>query len=165
MKTQVLDNAQISKIIKRMAYQIYEQNFNEKEIILVGIISQGYELAKLIHAELASICSIKISLLSISFNKILPNENETIILPKPLKYTNKTVIIIDDVLNTGKTLMYASLPFLHGQVSKLQVAVLVDRNHKKFPVAANFIGISLSTTLQEHISVVMEKKKINVFLQ
>ncbi|MCX6185746.1 MAG: phosphoribosyltransferase family protein [Bacteroidetes bacterium] len=165
MKTQVLDSKQISKMIKRMAYQIYESNFSEKELILVGISGQGYELAKLIQTELEGICSIKIQLTQLDLNKSKPEESLINIMPDNIKYKNKSIIVIDDVLNTGKTLIYSCLPFLKWQVKKLQVAVLVDRNHKNFPISADFIGISLSTTLQEHIHVVMEKKKFNVYLE
>jgi pyrimidine operon attenuation protein/uracil phosphoribosyltransferase len=165
MKTQVLDSKQISKMIKRMAYQIYESNFSEKELILMGIAGQGYELAKLIQSELEEICSIKLQLTQLELNKLKPEESQITLKPDNIKFANKSIIVVDDVLNTGKTLIYSCLPFLKWQVKKLQVAVLVDRNHKNFPISADFIGISLSTTLQEHIHVVMEKKKINVYLE
>jgi pyrimidine operon attenuation protein/uracil phosphoribosyltransferase len=75
------------------------------------------------------------------------------------------VVLVDDVLNTGRTLIYAMVPFLAAKVKSIQVAVLVDRNHHSFPVNADYKGISLQTTLQEHVTVVMEKRKISVYLE
>lgn len=158
MKTKVLNHPDIEKIIKRMAYQIYENNFGDKQITLVGIKSKGYEIAKLLQAELDTISPLKSTLLEVTMDKEQPTLAGTIIKPAPFEVKG-TVIIVDDVLNTGRTLVYAALPFLNLKINKLQVAVLVDRNHKMFPVAANYIGIQLNTTFQEHVSVELNKQK------
>ncbi len=158
MKTKVLNHPDIEKIIKRMAYQIYENNFGDKQITLVGIKSKGYEIAKLLQAELDIISPLKSTLLEVTMDKEQPTLAGTIIKPSPFQIKG-TVIIVDDVLNTGRTLVYAALPFLNLKINKLQVAVLVDRNHKMFPVAANYIGIQLNTTFQEHVSVELNKQK------
>ncbi|MES2381630.1 MAG: phosphoribosyltransferase family protein [Bacteroidota bacterium] len=158
MKTKVLNHPDIEKIIKRMAYQIYENNFGDKQITLVGIKSKGYEIAKLLQAELDTISPLKSSLLEVTMDKEQPTPAGTIIKPVPFQVKG-TVIIVDDVLNTGRTLVYAALPFLNLKINKLQVVVLVDRNHKMFPVAANYIGIQLNTTFQEHVSVELNKQK------
>jgi pyrimidine operon attenuation protein/uracil phosphoribosyltransferase len=165
VKTKVLNHSDIEKIIKRMAYQIYENNFGDKHITFVGISSRGYEIAKLLQAELDIISNLKSNLLEITIDKEAPSIESTVI--KPAKFEVKgTVVIIDDVLNTGRTLVYAALPFLNYKLSKLQVAVLVDRNHKKFPIAADYTGIQLNTTFQEHVSVEQNKKKqFEVYLQ
>ena len=165
MKTKVLNHSDIEKIIKRMAYQIYENNFGDKYITLVGISSRGFEIAKLLQNELDSISNLKSNLLEITIEKDNPSNETTII--NPAKFDIKgTVVIVDDVLNTGRAMVYAALPFLNLKAPKIQVAVLVDRNHKKFPIAADYTGIQLNTTFQEHVSVEINKKKqFDVFLQ
>lgn len=165
MKTKVLQHSDIEKIIKRMAYQIYENNFGDKHITLVGISSRGFEIAKLLQNELDLISNLKSILLEITIEKENPSLDTTVI--KPLKFEIKgTVVIVDDVLNTGRAMVYALLPFLSLKAPKIQVAVLVDRNHKKFPVAADYTGIQLNTTFQEHVSVEINKKKqFDVYLQ
>lgn len=162
-RTQILTHEQVKQIVKRMAYQIYENNFDEKELILAGISGRGETLANMLCEELGEISRLKLHKITITINKENPSESTTLLSSEiPLK--DKKAIIVDDVLNTGRTLIYALLPFLKGNATKIQTAVLVDRNHKTFPVSADFIGTSLSTTLQEHITVEIEKKKINVFL-
>jgi pyrimidine operon attenuation protein/uracil phosphoribosyltransferase len=165
VKTKVLSHSDVEKIIKRMAYQIYENNFGDKHITLVGISSRGFEIAKLLQTELDSISNLKSVLLEITIVKENPSTETTVI--SPAKFDIKgTIVIIDDVLNTGRALVYAALPFLNYQINKLQVAVLVDRNHKKFPIAADYTGIQLNTTFQEHVSVEINKKKqFDVYLQ
>jgi len=165
VKTKVLSHSDVEKIIKRMAYQIYENNFGDKHITLAGISSRGFEIAKLLQTELDSISNLKSVLLEITIEKENPSNETTKI--KPLKFELKgTVVIVDDVLNTGRAMVYAALPFLNLKASKIQVAVLVDRNHKKFPIAADYTGIKLNTTFQEHVSVETNKKKqFEVYLQ
>jgi pyrimidine operon attenuation protein/uracil phosphoribosyltransferase len=158
VKTKVLNHPDVEKIIKRMAYQIYENNFADKHITLVGIQSKGYEIAQLLQLELEQISPLKCHLLEAIINKESPASDPALI--KPAQFEAKgTIVLVDDVLNTGRTLVYAALPFLNTTLNKLQVAVLVDRNHKLFPVSANYVGIQLNTTFQEHVSVEFNKKK------
>jgi pyrimidine operon attenuation protein / uracil phosphoribosyltransferase len=164
MKTQILDHQQVQKILRRMAYQIYERNFDKKEIVFAAITGQGVEIAKRIKEELEQITKIKISLLEIEISKEKPDFDSAKITPSIKSFQNKTIIMFDDVLNTGRTLIYGMHPFLQEPCQSLQIAVLVDRNHKSFPVAADFIGLSLQTTLQEHVSVTMKAGKIFVYL-
>lgn len=165
MKTHIVDHLQVKKIIKRMAYQIYEHNFELKEILLASINGQGKEVAKLLGEELKGISKIKVSYLTISLDK-LSHSIEGVHLSEPnIKLADRTILLVDDVLNTGRTLIYGMLPFLQSKVSSLQVAVLVDRNHKSFPVNADYKGISLQTTLQQHVTVSMKNNKINVYLE
>lgn len=162
-KTKIVDAAQVKKIIRRMAYQIYERNFDAKDLVLAAITGQGIEVAKQLSEELAQISKIKVETVEVTLNKSNPIIKETFVKPS-IKFTGKTVVMVDDVLNTGRTLVYAMMPFLDAKVKSVQVAVLVDRNHPSFPVNADYKGISLQTTLQEHVSVEIEKKKINVYL-
>ncbi len=164
MKTQILDHQQAQKILKRMAYQIYEKNFDQKELVFAAIKGQGMEVAKLVQTALQKISKIKISLLEVEINKKEPKFNAAKLTPAVTKLENKTLILFDDVLNTGRTLVYGMQIFLQEKVAAVQIAVLVDRNHKSYPVAADFIGLSLQTTLQEHVAVNMKAGKISVSL-
>ncbi len=148
-----------------MAFQIYEKNFDKKELIFAAITGQGIEIAKLVKAALEEISKIKIQLVEIDIDKHHPAFNGAKVQWGNMKLTDKTVVMFDDVLNTGKTLVYGMHPFLQQPLKAIQIAVLVDRNHKNFPVSADFIGLSLQTTLQEHVSVTMKAGKVSVYLQ
>lgn len=161
----ILNAQQISQRIDRIAYQVYENNYQEKEIIIAGIASNGYILAGRIAAKLKEISPIKIKLAEIIVQKKDPlSEKVKVTLPeKELK--GKVVIVVDDVLDSGRTMMYGIDPFLKYSVKRLITIVLVDRDHHSFPVRADFVGISLATTIQEHISVELQGgKKDAVYL-
>lgn len=151
----ILTKEQIQHKTKRIAYQIYETFVDEQEIVLAGIAKNGYVFAEKLARQLAEISNIKVSLCQVQIDKQNPlNPIVTSILPKD--YENKCVILVDDVLNSGTTLIYGVKHFLDVPLKKFKTAVLVDRNHKKYPVKADFKGLSLSTSLLEHIQVVFE---------
>ncbi len=151
MPTLLLNKVQIEQRINRIAYQIYEDNFEEKEIVLAGIVKGGYELAVRIKGVLEKITNIKIHLIEVKVDKN-NQAGQNIQLPaSKTELKNKVVILIDDVLNSGKTLTYALLPFLDADVKKIRTVLLVDRDHKRYPVIADFVGFKLSTTLKEHV--------------
>jgi len=164
MKTKIVDAVQVKKIIRRMAYQIFERNFDSKELVFAAISGQGIEVARQLIEELAEISKIKLQLIEVQIDKTNPLPSNVVLDPV-VKLTGKTIVMVDDVLNTGRTLIYSFSPFLNLQVKSIQVAVLVDRNHPSYPVNADYKGISLQTTLQEHVSVEIERKKINVYLK
>ena len=157
-QTLVLDSKQIQQKINRIAYEIYENNYHEKEIILAGIASNGYFLAKRIMEVLKKITPLKVTLIEITINKKLPLASEIKINLTNKELENKVIVLVDDVLNSGKTLIFGAKHFLSSQVKRLITVVLVDRGHNRYPIKADFVGLSLSTTLQEHISVEIEKK-------
>lgn len=148
----ILDQQQIAHKIKRIAYQIYECNVNEKEIILAGISKSGYLLAKRLKASLEGISEINCILCEVRINKKNPLAPITTSLD-PTDYRDKSIVLIDDVLNSGTTLIYGVKHFLNTPLQQFKTAVLVDRNHKKYPVKADFKGISLSTSLNEVVQV------------
>lgn len=162
--TQILNDSQVSRMIKRLAYQVYERNFDEKDLIVAGINDKGAAVAELLAKELAGISKINIHFSRIFLNKENPTADQVGLKPLP-ELSQKPVLVVDDVLNTGRTFVYALLPFVGKGTKKIQTLVLVDRNHRLFPISADFIGISLSTTLQEHVEVTIRKEKINVFLK
>jgi pyrimidine operon attenuation protein/uracil phosphoribosyltransferase len=163
-KTQILSDKQVKQILKRLAYQVYENNFNEKELVIAGIEGRGVKVAELLCNELAEICKIKLSVTDIVLDKSNPAQKQVILSNNKLSVKEKVVVVVDDVLNTGKTMLYSLIPLVNDKARKIQTLVLVDRNHILFPVKANYVGTALSTTLQEHIEVTISKGKVNVYL-
>lgn len=159
----ILTNKQIKHRIRRISYQILEVNSNEKEIVLAGITENGFILAKKIKNELESISSININLCEVIIDKNNPQKQITTSIESK-EYKNKSLVLIDDVLNSGTTLIYAIKHFLEVPLKQFKTAVLVNRNHKKYPVKADFKGISLSTTLQDNITVEFNKNKAVAYL-
>lgn len=159
----ILNNQEIEHKTKRIAYQIYETFVDEQEIVIAGITTNGFVFAKKIAAELEQISTLKIVLCEVFINKQNVNAPITTSLPKE-NYENKGLVLVDDVLNSGTTLIYGVKHFLDVPLKKLKTAVLVDRNHKKYPVKADFKGISLSTSLLEHVQVVFEENKSYAYL-
>lgn len=150
-KVKILSTLQIDQKLNRLAFEIYENNFSEKELFIVGIDGNGYKVAQHLSDRLKTISKLKISLGKIKLNKEKPWDGEPAVDFTEKQFVNKTVILVDDVLNSGKTLMYAVKLFLDKPVKKINTVVLVDRSHTRFPVKADFVGLTLSTTLQEHI--------------
>ncbi len=163
-KTVILDNNQIRNKIKRIAYQIYEENINEEVVIIAGIESNGFLFAKRLKTVLEKIAPIKVLLCSVAINKKKPVSPITTSL-KPEEYKNKPLVLVDDVLHSGTTLIYGVKHFLDVPLKRFKTAVLVDRNHKKYPVKADYKGISLSTSMNENVVVSFEKNKITAFLE
>ncbi len=157
MRQQILTIEQTRQKIRRIAYEIYERNFEEEEIVLAGIAGQGYEFARLLAEELQDISPIKTKLAEMLFDKEKPHKSEITFREELVLTDGKVVIMADDVLNTGRTLAFALQPFLQHRLKKLQVAVIVDRDHRNFPVSADYVGYALSTTFNEHVEVVLSK--------
>lgn len=150
----LLDQNQINQKIKRLAIEILENNYDESEIYLGGINNNGYEFAKLLKTAIKrKNKDIEIELFRIRLNPARPNQEEISISLDSSELEGKNLIIVDDVANTGRTIFYAFQPFLSILPHKVEVAVLVDRKHKKFPVKVDYMGISLATTLKDNISV------------
>lgn len=158
-KVKILDTLQIRQKVSRLAYEVYENNFSEKELLVVGIDGNGYKVAQQLGQQLQKIAPLKITLGKITLNKDKPWEGEPVIDFEAKNFVNKTVVLVDDVLNSGKTLMYAVKLFLDKPVKKINTVVLVDRSHTRFPVKADYVGLTLSTTLQEHIEADFSKKE------
>ncbi|MEM9917604.1 MAG: phosphoribosyltransferase family protein [Bacteroidota bacterium] len=149
----LLNQQQIRQKIKRLAFQILEQNLEENEIILAGINNNGTAFAQLIYEQLIELTKIKITLVQVRLSPANPLESE-IKLGLPTEEVNdKVIIIVDDVANTGRTIFYAMKPLFNILPKKVEVAVLVDRQHKSFPIRVDYVGLSLATTLQEDIQV------------
>lgn len=150
--TIILDNKQINQRILRIAYQIYESNVKENQVILAGINGNGYLLAQMIAEQVEQISPLQVLLCEVKINKKQPREQILTSIPIS-SYENKSLVLIDDVLHTGTTLIYGVKHFLEVPLSQFKTAVLVDRNHKRYPIKADYKGISLSTSLNENVVV------------
>ena len=153
----------IQSSIRRIAYQLYETNIDETNLVLVGIEKKGAYLSKLIGLELCKISNIKLIHVTLEINKKKPQNTIQSSLPIS-QMENHSIVIVDDVLNTGSTLIYAVNHFLQISVKQIKTVVMVNRNHKKYPIKADFKGLSLSTSLNDHVTVVLEGNKSGIYL-
>lgn len=156
-KNYILDQLVAEKKMRRIALEIIENNADEKELILAGIRGSGSVVAKCIQKMLAEISDVKTEVISLTLDKKEPKE---VILSQKIDFNNKVIIVVDDVANSGKTLLYAMKPFLEFQPKKIQTLVLVGRSHNSFPVHPDYVGLSIATTLQEHIYVEVSDEKV-----
>jgi len=152
----ILNKIQIQQIINRIAYQILEDNFEEKEVIIAGVWARGYRFALLLQTVLQQICAIKITVASILLDKESVNYDSNIDI-KLVSLEKKAVILVDDVLSSGRNLALGSAFFLKTPIKKLRTAVLINRSHKLFPIATDFVGLELSTVLKEHVEVILNE--------
>ncbi|MCL6267868.1 phosphoribosyltransferase family protein [Flagellimonas myxillae] len=165
MLNRILTHDQIQHKVKRIAYQIYEANVTEKEIVIAGIEGGGLNLAKKIANVLKKITEADIVLCKMKMDKKNPLESGVVTSIPEEGYTNKSIVLVDDVLNSGTTLIYGVHHFLKTPIKQLKTAVLVNRNHKKYPIKADYKGISLSTSLNEHVRVEFEARNNAVYLE
>ncbi len=156
-KNYILNEEVAQKKLLRMAYEVLENNFDEEEILLAGIRESGSVVARNIQKLLGSISNIKIDIITVTLDKKFPEE---VTFSKQISFDGKPVILIDDVSNTGRTLLYALKPFLSFHPKKIQTLVLVERTHKIFPVKPYYVGLSVATTLQEHIYVEVDGEHV-----
>ncbi len=164
-KTLLLSHSKISQKIKRLAIEILENNFSEKRIILAGINNNGYEFAKLLIKALQKITDIEIILARIRLNPANPIQGEVTIDVEEALIKKSVIIIVDDVANTGRTIFFAFKPILNVLAKKVEVAVLVDRMHKSFPIKVDYCGLSLTTTVKDNIDVDLhDLRSMKVFM-
>lgn len=152
-RTKILDHQKIEQKINRIAYQIYEDHYQEQQIIIAGIAENGFIFAQLLAQKLEEISTIKVVLRELIIDKKNPVEGEIKLELTAEEIKGQSIVLVDDVLNSGKTMIYGLKHFLTAPLKKLSTAVLVNRSHKRFPVNVNYVGMSLATTLKEHIEV------------
>lgn len=160
----ILTDEQIKNKTRRISYQIYESNSNESEIIIAGINGNGYIFAQKIAEILKQISDIDVVLCKVNIDKKNPlNKITTDITAED--YKNKPLVLVDDVLSSGSTLIYGIKHFLEVPLKRFKTAVLVNRNHKKYPVKADFKGLSLSTSMHECVNVIFDDENSYAFLE
>jgi pyrimidine operon attenuation protein/uracil phosphoribosyltransferase len=162
-KKQILNKAQIDQIIVRMAYQIYEQNHKVDKLYFFGLAQNGLTLAKMLGEELSKISKIDSEAILMDIDKEAKSQPNLDHVQMP-KGENLTIIVVDDVLNSGRTMIYALDPILKLSLAKLQTCVLVNRSHTRFPIAVDYKGLELGTTIEEHIEVQLERKNYSAYL-
>ena len=163
-KSLILTHEQIIQKTRRIAYEIYEHNLLEKELILVGIHDEGYNFAKMLNAELIEIAPFTTKIVGLRLDKEAPTQSEISLECADSELKNKAIILIDDVSNTGKTMAYSLKPFLKIKVKKIETAVLVNRSHTQFPVAVKYSGFELATTIKDHVEAQLEGENKAVYL-
>ncbi|MBT3559726.1 MAG: phosphoribosyltransferase [Flavobacteriaceae bacterium] len=162
-KKVILNDDQIRSKLKRISYQILETNLQSSELIIAGIESNGYLIARELKKILNKLSNIEVILCKVKIDKKNPRKPIETSIGKE-QYSNKSIVLVDDVLNSGSTLIYGVKHFLETELLQFKTAVLVNRNHKKFPVKADFKGISLSTSMQSQIMVEFKGSKIEALL-
>lgn len=163
-KLLILDKKQIQQKITRMSFQIWEDNLEETELVIAGIINSGYTLAGRLQKELEKVSGIKVTLMKITLDKDSSHLKASTDVSVE-SCTNKVVILADDVLNSGRTLAYGLGVFLNTPLKKLRTAVLVNRSHRKFPISADFTGLDLATIIKEHVDVILDGEEDAVYLR
>lgn len=154
----ILGPSQIQQKITRIAYQVWEDNIDEPEIVIAGIIEYGYVIAGRLKAELERISGIRITLMKISLDKNSSHLEATTDLPVEI-CRNKVVIVIDDVINSGRTLAYGIGLFLNIPLKKLRTVALMERSHRIFPVSPDYVGTKLATVIKEHVDVLLDDQQ------
>ena len=152
-KSKILDEVQIRQKLNRIAWQIYEANYKESSIIVAGIRGNGFVIAERLTEIIKKISSIEIQLTEVRINKKDPLKTPTELSNENIDYTNQIVILVDDVLNSGKTMIYGVKHFLDVPIKKIYTTALIDRKHNRFPIRTDFSGLVLSTSIKSHVAV------------
>ena len=157
-RTIVLDHERVQRKLERIAHQLHEENHEEQGIILVGIAPRGLALAKRLQARLKEISALDVDLVTLQLDKDKPLEAPVKLSLELDALRDRTVVLVDDVLMSGRTLMHAAAHLVTVPLKRLTTVVLVDRRHRSYPIRADIVGLTLSTTTQEHISVELGRK-------
>lgn len=160
----ILSTIDIKQKVNRLGHQLLEDCFEEKEIFIGGIIGNGVELSKQLAKVITSNSEVKVTLFDITINKSEPWSDNIKLSVTNDKLKNGYIVLVDDVLNSGKTMQFALTELLRFPTKAIKTVALVDRKHRRFPIKADFVGLSLSTTLKERVEVKFEKGDTNAYL-
>jgi pyrimidine operon attenuation protein / uracil phosphoribosyltransferase len=151
-KTLILDPQGIHARIRRMAFEVYEQNFDQSELILLGIGERGSYLASCLAAQLQQISTISCTQLRVEVVRNGSGMMNLILSEDASLFQGKTILIVDDVLYSGRTQLSVVAQLLTVHPHKIQTLCLIDRGHRMMPISPDFVGLELATTLQQHVS-------------
>lgn len=160
----ILNHQQIHQKITRLGHELLENCFEEKVVFIGGIQGNGYRLSKMLADIIAKNSDLSVHCFEIGINKLEPWKNEITIDIEEAKLKKGFIILVDDVINSGKTMQYALVKFLERPTKTIKTAVLVDRKHRRYPVKADFVGMSLSTTLKDRVDIDLNPKDSKAFL-
>jgi pyrimidine operon attenuation protein/uracil phosphoribosyltransferase len=160
----ILSHNQVEQKITRLAHQIIENCFNECEVYLGGICGNGIILGEKMKSIIEKESDLKINLFEIKLDKNRPLEHSIQLSIDEEKLTNSFVVLIDDVINSGITMQYALKKILENHTKSIKTVVLIDRMHRRYPIKADFVGMSLSTTLKERVEVFLEPNSYKAIL-
>jgi len=165
VSNQILNHRQITQKVRRMAFELYEQNYNAEGLVLAGINGMGARLSDLLAAELQNFSTLRIEQIEVEIDKQSPSQEDIKVNSEGVELNDKVVVLVDDVLYTGRTIAYGMKPFLQKKIKKLQLAVLIDRSHRSFPVSPDVVGYELSTTINQRIEVKLaDSENFGVYL-
>ena len=162
--TKLFDKTDISRMISRLTHEIVEKNDDPENLVLIGILSRGEPLAQRIKKNIGEMTqkSVDLGTVNISFHR--DDFMERLVVPQvkgtdiSFSLDKKTVVLVDDVLYTGRTIRAAIDELLSfGRPSKIQLAVLVDRGHREMPIKADFVGKNIPTNEGEHVNVYLHE--------
>lgn len=157
-RTVILEHDRIQRKLRRIAFQVYEGHVGETSVVLVGVAPRGAKLAMRLKAHLEEISPLKVELHELALDKDAPMKGPAKLGKGDVDLDGRAVVLVDDVLMSGRTLMYAAAHLVAAPLKRLTTVVLVDRLHRTFPIRADIVGLTLTTTLQEHISVELGRK-------
>ncbi len=160
----ILNHHQIHQKITRLGHELLENCFEEEEVFIGGIQGNGLELAKMLANIISQNSDISVNSFEIRINKAEPWKDEITLDIDEKKLKKSFIILVDDVINSGKTMQYALVKFLEHPTKTIRTAVLVDRKHRRYPVKADIVGLSLSTTLKDRVEVVLKPKDSKAYL-
>jgi len=163
-KNAILTPAQVEQKIRRIAFEVYENHSDETGLVLAGIEGQGLGFAHRLAGHLRAISPLQVEVVELSIDKTQPNARPVTFDQPAETLEGRCIVVCDDVLYTGRTLAYSLSPFFQFTPKKLQVAVIVDRGYRRYPISADYVGYALATTLSEHVAVVLEGEGAGVFL-
>lgn len=156
-KNYILNSEVAAKKLERMAYEILENNMDEQKLVFAGIRDRGSAIARRMQQYFGAISEIPVEVIRVDLEKIKPDK---VVLSKEMDFDNAVVILMDDVASSGETLTFALKPFLRFHPKKIQTLVLVERSHKMFPIHSDYVGLSIASTLQDHIFVEVEGDEV-----
>ena len=161
---EILSKQEIDKKINRLAHQLLENCFDEKQLFLGGISGNGIILANRIAEIIRKHSDLKVNVFEIFINKVEPWSEKTRLTAEKEELKNGYIVLVDDVLNSGKTMQYALIEILQFPTKAIKTLTLVDRTHRRFPIKANFVGLSLSTTLKDRVEVILTGDNAKAYL-